>query len=197
MPPKTLKNQSNQSKGNAILMVFFLVALAYLAWIVYAALRSRKKDALEHFTDSDKTVQSSDSPDPALTGYESRMTVMKVFDNLLHRKPEIAEIEKYADITNEQDMLVTVIADYDITPAETFVASDKAAAVAASSDAGTTATATVAANDASASTNADSGSTSASASMLDIKSIEKKLDAIIEEANGVRAMLIAKSLCPA
>jgi hypothetical protein len=191
MPPKSSKNQSNQSKGNAILMVFFLVALAYLAWIVYAALRSRKKDALEHFTDSEKTVQSSDSSDSALTGYESRMTVMKVFDNLLHRKPEIAEIEKYADITNEQDMLVAVIADYDVSPAETFVASDKA--VAADADAG----ATVAANDASASVNADSGSTSASSSALDIKSIEKKLDAIIEEANGVRAMLIAKSLCPA
>lgn len=156
------------SKENTILLIFFLIALAYLVWMICASMRkSHKKDAMEHFTDVSEE-----------TGYESRMTVMKVFDNLLNRKPDLAEIEKYSEITNEQDMLIAVIAQYKIgVDEENTSAKVESYAEAEAVDA-------VEAVEAEPFV----------ATTLDVKSIEKKIDAIIEEANSVRAMLLAQTL---
>ena len=68
------------SKGNMILALFFLVAVGYLLWILYVYFI---KKPTEHFTESHK-----------LDDYEARMTVMKIFDTVLHRKPLPDEIDK-------------------------------------------------------------------------------------------------------
>ena len=84
------------SKGNIVLVLFLSVAVSYLLWILYA---TYLKKPTEHFT---------------LDDYEARMTVMKIFDTVLHRKPLPDEIDKYSKINNEQDMLVAVLADYNV-----------------------------------------------------------------------------------
>jgi hypothetical protein len=90
------------TKENVVLVLFFVVALAYLFYVVYTTYFKKQE---EHFTE--------------LSDYQARMTVMKVFDTVLHRKPAPDEIDKYAKITNEQDMLVAVLADYNVTNAST------------------------------------------------------------------------------
>jgi len=89
------------SKENVVLVLFFMIALVYLLYVVYTTYFKKQE---EHFTE-----------DNNLTDYQARMTVMKVFDTVLHRKPQPDEIDKYAKITNEQDMLVAVLADYNVT----------------------------------------------------------------------------------
>lgn len=79
-------------KNNVILALFLFVAIVYLVWIV-------TKKPTEHFT---------------LDDYQARMTVMKIFDTVLHRKPQPDEIDKYSKVDNEQDMLIAVLADYNI-----------------------------------------------------------------------------------
>ena len=88
------------SKSNVILAIFLVIAVVYLGWAVYAAYFMKNE---EHFTDG------------KLTDYEARMAVMKVFDTVLHRKPLPDEIDKYAKVTNEQDMLIAVMTDYNVT----------------------------------------------------------------------------------
>ena len=41
--------------------------------------------------------------------YNARMTVMKVFDAIMSRKPTAAEIEKYSKYENEHDMLDSIM----------------------------------------------------------------------------------------
>jgi hypothetical protein len=79
-------------KNNVILALFLFVAIVYLVWMV-------TKKPTEHFT---------------LDDYQARMTVMKIFDTVLHRKPQPDEINKYSKVDNEQDMLIAVLADYNI-----------------------------------------------------------------------------------
>ena len=87
------------SKSNLILVLFLAIAICYLIWTLYAAFC---KKPTEHFTSE------------TLDDYEARMTVMKIFDTVLHRKPTPDEIDKYAKVTNEQDMLVAVLTDFNI-----------------------------------------------------------------------------------
>lgn len=88
------------SKNNIILAAFLIVAVLYLGYSVYATYFYK-----EHFVDGQH-----------LNDYEARMHVMTVFDTVLKRKPTADEIDKYALITNEQDMLVAVLADYKALP---------------------------------------------------------------------------------
>lgn len=88
------------SKNNIILAAFLIVAVIYLGYIVYTTYFFK-----EHFVDGQH-----------LNDYEARMHVMSVFDTVLKRKPTADEIDKYAVITNEQDMLVAVLADYKALP---------------------------------------------------------------------------------
>ena len=91
---------THMSKSNVILSIFLVIGIVYLVWAVYAAYFKNSK---EHFTEV------------KLTDYEARMAVMKVFDTVLHRKPLPDEIDKYAKVTNEQDMLIAVMTDYNVT----------------------------------------------------------------------------------
>lgn len=109
------------TKTNVILFLFVGMALAYLIWLIFNLMKS--KFCLEHFTDSESNSDSS---------YESRMNVMKVFDTVLHRKPTNEEIEKYHTVQNEQDLLVAVLADFNVLSdkiGEEFVQSDTKALV--------------------------------------------------------------------
>ena len=118
---------SYMSKSNVILAIFLVIAIVYLVWAVYAAYfkGSAFSRNEEHFTDG------------KLTDYEARMAVMKVFDTVLHRKPLPDEIDKYAKVTNEQDMLIAVMTDYNITtppppPTAAATASEDTASASAS-----------------------------------------------------------------
>ena len=95
------------SKNNIVLLVFLSMAVAYLVWLVFNVMKSNYcTGGVEHFTDI------------SAGNYESRMTVIKVFDTVLHRKPKQEEIEKYYTIENEQDMLITILSDYGINQEE-------------------------------------------------------------------------------
>jgi hypothetical protein len=102
------------------------MAVAYLVWLVLNLMKS--KFCMEHFTEVSEEDKSSSS-------YESRMNVMKVFDTVLHRKPTNNEIEKYSKIHNEQDMLVEVLADFNVLSdkavGEEFIVGEEGAPVAA------------------------------------------------------------------
>jgi len=87
------------SKSNVILIVFLLLGIAYLFWL---AMKTKNCKVQEHFTDV------------SAGNYESRMNVIKVFDTVLHRKPTQDEIEQYYIIENEQDLLMTVLADFGV-----------------------------------------------------------------------------------
>lgn len=87
------------NKSNFILAIFLTVAILYLAWVLYACYFTKPT---EHFVNE------------TLDDYNARMTVMKIFDTVLHRKPLPEEIDKFAKFTNEQDMLVAVLTDYKI-----------------------------------------------------------------------------------
>lgn len=88
------------TKKNAILFCFLLIAIFYLVWILFSTMQNKfcKTNVAEHFTE-----------------YESRMNVMKVFESVMNRKPTQEEIDKYFVIENEQDMLIAVMADNNIT----------------------------------------------------------------------------------
>ena len=108
---------THMSKSNVILSIFLVIGIVYLVWAVYAAYFKNSK---EHFTEV------------KLTDYEARMAVMKVFDTVLHRKPLPDEIDKYAKVTNEQDMLIAVMTDYNVTtPPPTVASASATVAVAA------------------------------------------------------------------
>ena len=83
------------SQTNLILIIILVCATLLLVYIVYS-----KKKNMEHFS----------SPESG-TKYENRMNVMKIFNTVLDRKPTLKEIEKYADIDNEHDMLNAIMAD--------------------------------------------------------------------------------------
>lgn len=98
------------SSTNVVIVLFIVVALLYMAVILYKNMW--KKPSTEHFTGDE---------------YEARLEVMKIFDNVLHRKPSIAEIEKYSKFTNEQDILANVLKDFTVNKEpveESFVSSE-------------------------------------------------------------------------
>lgn len=137
---KIKQNIPKISKNNVILIIFLAIALGYLAWCIYIFFKNEQ--GKEHFTTE------------PLTDYQARMTVMKVFDTVLLRKPKPDEIDKYSKITNEQDMLVAVLSDYKgtasdeltkvVTTAETSIANAPTVATVATTATATIATATTA-----------------------------------------------------
>jgi hypothetical protein len=99
----------NLATENIILLVLFVIATVYLLWELYERYIRTKK---EHFT-ADQPATSTDTvQNPA--EYQARMTVMKVFDTVLKRKPTTDEIDKYSKISNEQDILIAILADYNV-----------------------------------------------------------------------------------
>lgn len=91
-----------KSKLYTILIVIATLAVAgFFAVIVY------KKQAVanEHFTDGDGSTTIP-------LDYNSRLTVMNVFDAYLKRNPTTDEINKYSKLKNEQDILTAVIKDF-------------------------------------------------------------------------------------
>lgn len=87
-------------KQNFILMVFLILAVAYLAYIITKS-GARK---LEHFDNQDVPAD-----------YDARLNVIKVFETVLKHKPTVEEIKKYSSISNEQDLLSKLMQDYSDT----------------------------------------------------------------------------------
>lgn len=111
------------SKQNIILLIFLFIGLLYLLWIAFKMFQKKfcstplmGKTVQEHFTTEEETPSAIDD-----LNYSNRMNVMKVFDTVLNRKPTSAELEKYSSISNEQDLLVKVLADHktDVVKEET------------------------------------------------------------------------------
>lgn len=102
------------SKQNIILLIFLFIGLMYLLWIAFKMFQKSfcslpVKTVQEHFTTTEEETPAVSSED---THYKNRMNVMKVFDTVLNRKPTSAELETYSAISNEQDLLVKVLADH-------------------------------------------------------------------------------------
>lgn len=82
-------------KVSLYLLVLLVIVLVFLLYFYYY------KPTKEHFT--------------AEESYDSRMTVMKVFEMVLDRKPTPDEIEKYSSYKNEQDILLQILQDFNET----------------------------------------------------------------------------------
>ena len=184
------------SKSNLILVLFLAIAICYLLWTLYAAFC---KKPTEHFTSE------------TLDDYEARMTVMKIFDTVLHRKPTPDEIDKYAKVTNEQDMLVAVLTDFNIatpTPLPGGVTSEstsdapKKDVVAPKKDvvASPVVPSTVVVPPASAESfapvpsKAQNTYTSSNVD-IDLKAIEGNLSSIMDSVNMIRSSLYLQTMC--
>ena len=182
----------NLSKENVILAVFFAIALAYLVWVVYKTYFLKHQ---EHFTTED------------LSDYQARMTVMKVFDTVLHRKPVPDEINKYAAITNEQDMLVAVLADFNVITSGPAAVSNAAAEGATSSVTSESTTESFAPTVTPAPlpvihTQATTPVIQEDVVVaprkkvpLDLLAVEKSLAHITDSVNSIRGLLYAQTMC--
>ena len=190
-----MKSIPHMSKSNVILSIFLIIGIVYLVWAVYAAYFKNSK---EHFTEV------------KLTDYEARMAVMKVFDTVLHRKPLPDEIDKYAKVTNEQDMLIAVMTDYNVTtPPPTVVAptanANAIAPVPVVVDATTTAVppskeefdgpAPAPGPGPSKQANANGAVPPSSKQVIDLTAIETNLSSIVNTVNSIRALLYTQTMC--
>lgn len=97
---------------NVGLAIAVVIAIAYL---LFVNVKHVSKGVTEHFVEDSK--------------YKNRLNVMKIFDAVLNRKPTLAEIEKFSETDNEQNMLDNIVNQYtgkdvvvapsSTTPAET------------------------------------------------------------------------------
>lgn len=94
----------NASPMKVYVMLFMLVVMCYVVFIIIQTTQKRNKD-LEHFVE--------ESPN-----YKYRLEVMKVFDLYMNRNPTPDEIEKYARIGNEQDILLAILKDFNISASD-------------------------------------------------------------------------------
>lgn len=94
----------NASPMKVYVMLFMLVMMCYVVFIIMQTMRKSNKD-LEHFAEESPT-------------YKFRLEVMKVFDLYMNRNPSPQEIEKYAKIGNEQDILLAILKDFNITASD-------------------------------------------------------------------------------
>lgn len=94
----------NASPTKVYVFLFLLVVIGYGALIISRSLKRTNKD-MEHFVEQ--------NPD-----YKFRLEVMKVFDLYMNRNPTPDEINKYAGIQNEQDILLTILKDFNITASD-------------------------------------------------------------------------------
>ena len=177
-------------KNNVILALFLFVAIVYLVWIV-------TKKPTEHFT---------------LDDYQARMTVMKIFDTVLHRKPQPDEIDKYSKVDNEQDMLIAVLADYNIAapppsapappsapstpaPPSPSVPTPPSPSAPAPPPPTPTPTPESFAPKASPAPAPGPGAANRNAPSIDLVKVETSLSAILDNVNAIRASLYTQTLC--
>lgn len=92
---------SNATPFKMYLILFVILFVGYIAFIVIKSLKMSNSIEVEHFVE--------ESPN-----YKYRLEVMKVFDLYLNRNPTPEEINKYAAIGNEQDILLEILKDFDI-----------------------------------------------------------------------------------
>lgn len=94
----------NASPTKVYIILFVLVILGYGVFVISKSLKKNSQN-LEHFAE--------ENPD-----YKYRLEVMKVFDLYMNRNPTPEEITKYASIKNEQDLLLTILKDFNITASD-------------------------------------------------------------------------------
>lgn len=94
----------NASPTKVYIFLFLFVVIGYGVVIINRSLKRSDKD-MEHFVEQ--------NPE-----YKYRLEVMKVFDLYMNRNPTPEEINKYAGIQNEQDILLTILKDFNITASD-------------------------------------------------------------------------------
>ena len=87
-------------------LLFALVIVAYGAFMIMKSL-NKSITEVEHFVE--------EAPD---ADYKYRLEVMKVFDLYLNRNPTAEEIGKYAILRNEQDILLAILKDFNISASD-------------------------------------------------------------------------------
>ena len=93
----------NATPVKVYVMLFVLVTLGYLTYFILRSLKNSSE--VEHFME--------ENPD-----YKYRLEVMKVFDLYLNRNPSSEEIDKYSVLRNEQDILLTIMKDFNINASD-------------------------------------------------------------------------------
>lgn len=78
---------------------YFFIAVALILIIALIVVYSKNHNRKEKFTDSNDA-------------YQSRLTVIDVFDSYLQRNPTPKEINRYSSLKNEQDILAAVMKDF-------------------------------------------------------------------------------------
>jgi len=101
--PTKIKHPKWLTKQNAILSLFLLLALAYLAWTIVIFVKSRSMRSTEHFTEMEVATDS------VSTAYDARLTTINVFQQVIGRKPTAEEITQYSMHGNEQDILTAIM----------------------------------------------------------------------------------------
>jgi len=101
---------------NVILVIFLLLGMCYLVWLLFNYFKSNFcRNSTEHFTQLlTASVGQESNVVTSEADYDSRLNVIKVFDTVLHRKATPEELIKYGAIQNEQDILVAVLADFQV-----------------------------------------------------------------------------------
>ena len=97
-----------------ILLFFFVITL----WVIYYVTNTIKGKG-EHFIDltvEDETPKSDAPAECKL--YNMRQEVINIFELYLSRKPSVEEIQKYSSKGNEQDILVAIISDFNVSTSE-------------------------------------------------------------------------------
>jgi hypothetical protein len=121
------------SPGKLYLVLFFFVLIAYGAY--YTTVLVKKHN--EHFADlleEEELVKDSELKEKnglelpekdknikevsTCKNYNMRQEVLNIFDLYLGRKPSVEEIEKYSKVGNEQDILISVIKEFNIASSE-------------------------------------------------------------------------------
>lgn len=104
------------SAGKVTLAVFLVVIVCYTIFFITQYIKKNQKQA-EHFTElSDAKPMSKAAKDCHL--YNIRQEVMNIFELYLKRKPSAEEIAKYEKLDNEQDILVAIVKDFNISSSE-------------------------------------------------------------------------------
>jgi len=90
----------NASPIKVYILLFALLIICYGAFVIHRSLNKQSID-VEHFVE--------EHPD-----YRFRMETIKIFDLYLNRNPTPDEINKYASLRNEQEILLAFFKDFDV-----------------------------------------------------------------------------------
>lgn len=94
-----MKGSSSLSRGKVYIIVFLVLGILYITFWSLRISKDVPRHTAEHFEDS----------------YQYRMEVMKVFDMYMNRNPTTDELDKYASLKNEQDILTSILKDFNIS----------------------------------------------------------------------------------